>query len=47
MDQTYMEKCDVCGEDVPATEAQTVQWANVTFCSDDCRQSWLNSHQHF
>lgn len=36
----YWTPCDSCGEDVPKQDALTLQWANVHFCSRECRDRW-------
>lgn len=39
-DMTYEKTCDECGSTFPASDVVTVQWANVVFCGDECRQRW-------
>lgn len=41
----YYSTCDTrgCSEEFGPNEAETVEWANVEFCSRECRNAWTTS----
>jgi hypothetical protein len=45
LDNTKEVECDWCGETYPKSDEVTVQWANVGFCSSECRNRWGNDHE--
>lgn len=43
IDSAREAQCDQCGDFHPASDSLTVSWANVKFCSVECRSKFSNS----
>jgi len=46
-ENTFKVTCDVCGESFGKTQEHTVAWGDLSACSRDCKQRWINSHRRF